>query len=346
MTIPTVTSRTILSGIQPTGDLNIGGYLGALRQWVAIQREYRCFFCIVDLHALTVRQDPEELRRRTRELAALYIACGIDPTHSVIFIQSHVPEHCELAWVLGTFTMMGELEKMTQFKDKAQRHKTNVNSGLFSYPVLMAADILLYQAGLVPVGADQKQHLELARNVAVRVNNAYNKPLFVVPEPYIPPTGARVMDLQSPTDKMSKSLPPAGRVGLLEPADAVLKKFRRAVTDLVGVVNYDPTNQPGVANLLNIYAAIRGGMPEERARDFEGKGYKELKDAVADSVIELCKPVQARYAEIVADPHELDNLLARGAEAAREVAATTLRNVYETIGLIAPVRRSTAAVVA
>lgn len=325
--------KTILSGIQPTGDINLGTYLGALRQWVTVQDDYRCFFCIVNLHALTVRQDPAELRQRSRELAALYLACGIDPARSVIFIQSHVPEHSELSWLLSTFTMMGELEKMTQFKDKSKRHQNNVNCGLFAYPVLMAADILLYQAALVPVGADQKQHLELTRNIAIRVNNAFNRPLFTVPEPYIPATGARVMDLQSPTDKMSKSLPPAGRLNLLDPPDDLRKKLRRAVTDALGVVRYNPEEQPGVANMLNILAAIRGGTPEERAADFDGKGYRELKEGVADAVIDLVTPIQARFREITQDQTALDVLLKQGADAAREVASRTLRDVHETLGL-------------
>jgi tryptophanyl-tRNA synthetase len=328
--------KIILSGIQPTGDMNLGNYLGALRQWGKVQDDYRCFFCIVDLHALTVRQEPNELRRRCRELAAVFMACGIDPEKSTIFIQSHVPQHSQLAWLLSTFTMMGELEKMTQFKDKANRHKQNVNAGLFSYPVLMAADILLYQAGLVPVGADQKQHLELARNIAVRFNNWIDREIFKVPDAYIPPTGARIMDLQHPEDKMSKSMPPSGTLPLLEDIKKLNKKIRRAVTDNEANVKFDPEKQPGVSNLLGILSAIRGGTPEERASDFEGMGYRELKEAVAEAVIETVTPIQERYTEIVEDKGRLDAILASGAQKAREVAQQTLDQAHDALGLVPP----------
>lgn len=325
--------QRVLSGVQPTAALHLGNYLGALRQWVTLQDEYDCFFCIVDLHAITVRQDPAELRRRTRELAALYIACGIDPERSVIFVQSHVPEHSELAWLLSTFTQFGELNKMTQFKDKSARHATNVNAGLFTYPVLMAADILLYQADAVPVGEDQKQHLELTRNVAQRFNNAFAKEVLTVPAPMIPRAGARIKDVQHPDRKMSKSEAPSGTLGLLDPLPELRNKVRRAVTDSEGVVRYDPENQAGLANLLNILAAIEGCEPESLVARFEGGGYAPVKEAVAEAVAGVVGPIQERFRELN-QRKVLDPILRAGAEKARAVASRTLRKVQKTVGLV------------
>jgi len=331
--------------------LHLGNYLGALRQWVKLQDEMECFFCVVDLHALTVRQEPAELRARCRELAAMYLACGIDSQKSVIFIQSHVPEHSQLNWLLSTFTYMGELEKMTQFKDKSKRHNENVNAGLFTYPVLMAADILLYDAARVPVGEDQKQHLELCRNIAIRMNNALRPPdatpvatgpgaatyssLFVVPEPMIPPTGARIMDLQNPDRKMSKSEQPAGTIYLTDAPDVIRKKCRRAVTDSLNNIAFDPVGQQGVANLLSIIAATNpdGMIPAAVAESFAGKGYGALKDACADAIIAALEPIQKRYAE-VNRPELLDPVLREGAARAREVAGETLDRVHDALGLL------------
>jgi tryptophanyl-tRNA synthetase len=325
--------KRVLSGVQPTSTIHLGNYLGALRQWVDLQDEYECFFCIVDLHAITVRQDPAELRRRTRELAALYIACGIDPEKSVIFIQSHVPEHSELAWLLSTFTQFGELNKMTQFKDKSRKHELNVNAGLFTYPVLMAADILLYQADAVPVGEDQKQHLELARNVAQRFNNAFGKAIFTVPDPLIPKAGARIKDLQHPDRKMSKSEGPAGTIGMLDSMAELRNKVRRAVTDSEGVVRYDPENQAGLANLLNILAAIERVDPESLVERFGDGGYAPVKEAVADAVAGVVAPIQERFKELN-QKSVLDPILKAGAEKARHVAHRTLAKAQKTLGFV------------
>jgi tryptophanyl-tRNA synthetase len=325
----------VLSGVQPTNALHLGNYLGAIRQWAKMQDDHDCFFCVVDLHAITVRQDPAELRRRSRELAALYIACGIDPEKSTIFLQSHVPEHCELQWILSTFTQFGELNKMTQFKDKAKKHKENVTAGLFTYPVLMAADILLYDADSVPVGHDQKQHLELTRNIAERFNNFYQKPAFVVPEPMIPREGARIMDLQHPDRKMSKSEEPKGTLGLLDPLAELKNKIKRAVTDSLGVVAANKEEQAGVANLLNILGAIEGKSAEDAAARFAGLGYGELKEAVVDAVVGVVGPIQERF-KALNDKKTLDPILAAGAERARRVAGRTLTRAKKAVGFVLP----------
>ncbi|MEC8379058.1 MAG: tryptophan--tRNA ligase [Myxococcota bacterium] len=329
----------VLSGIQPSGKLGIGNYLGALKNWVGMQDDYECIFLIVDLHALTVQQVPAELRHTCLSLAAQYIAAGIDPQKSTVVIQSHVPQHAELNWVLNTMTYMGELNRMTQFKDKSKRHNTNINAGLFTYPVLMAADILLYQAAAVPVGADQKQHLELARNLAQRFNQRYSD-TFVVPEPFIPKVGARIMSLQEPTKKMSKSDDNENNmVSLLDSPKVIEKKFKRAVTDSETVVKYDVENKPGVSNLLTIHSAFSGQSIESLENHFEGKMYGHLKVETAEVVIEGLKPIQKRYNELMADKATLEQILSDGAESATRSARKTLSKVYKKIGLVPPKRR-------
>lgn len=324
--------KSVLSGIQPSGGLTLGNYVGALRNWAAMQDEFNAYYCVVDLHAITVRQDPEALRRRTIETAALLLACGIEPACSTIFIQSHVHEHAELNWVLACNTYMGELNRMTQFKDKSSRHSDNINAGLYTYPVLMAADILLYRANLVPVGADQKQHLEVTRDIAIRFNNAYGD-TFVIPEPYIPKLGGRVMSLQEPEKKMSKSDEnPNAYIALLDKPEDIIKKCKRAVTDSESVIAYDEEQRPGVSNLLSIYCACAGVDLDAALQEFEGKGYGTLKSAVADSVIAVLEPLQKRYYHVLDDRAYLNDTLARGAEKAKETASKTLRRVYEAVG--------------
>lgn len=324
--------KTILSGIQPSGGLTLGNYIGALRSWATLQSEYDSYFCVVDLHAITVRQDPAVLRRRSIETMALLIACGIDPKQSTMFIQSHVSAHAELNWVLCCNTYMGELNRMTQFKDKSARHADNINAGLFSYPVLMASDILLYQANLVPVGADQKQHLEIARDIAERFNKAYGD-TFAIPDPYIPRVGGRVMSLQDPTKKMSKSDDnPNGFIALLDPKDVIVKKCKRAVTDSLGTITFNPEEQPGVSNLLSIYCSCTGIDMDQAVASFEGKGYGALKGAVADAVVALLEPIQAEYARVLEEKSYLNEIISTGAQKARETANKTLRTVYERVG--------------
>ncbi|WP_130471204.1 tryptophan--tRNA ligase [Candidatus Magnetaquicoccus inordinatus] len=325
---------TVFSGAQPTGQLTLGNYMGALRTWVRMQQDYSCIFCVVDLHALTVRQDPQQLRENIFELTALYLACGIDPERSIIFLQSHVPAHSELAWFLSTFTQMGELERMTQFKDKAQQHQQNINAALFTYPVLMAADILLYQTHKVPVGEDQKQHLELTRDVAIRFNGLYG-PVFRVPEPLIGNDGvARVKDLQEPSKKMSKSaLSELARVMLLDEPDAIVKKFKKAVTDTLGVIQYDEVNQPGVANLLNIWCAATGNSREQALSHFAHNQYGKLKMETAEAVNALLQPIRSRFLQLNSDRGQLQELLLRGAEQARAQARQTMDQVRSVLGL-------------
>lgn len=327
--------KRILSAAQPSGNLTLGNYLGALKNWADLQDDFDCVYCVADLHAITVRQDPAELRRRTLETLALYIACGIDPKKVIFFVQSHVPAHAELAWVLGCNTMFGEMSRMTQFKDKSRTHADNVNVGLFTYPVLMAADILLYQADLVPVGADQKQHIEIARDIAVRFNNNYS-PTFTVPEPYILSSSARIMSLAEPEKKMSKSDPNQNAsIFILDPKDEIIKKFRRAVTDSEACVAADPT-RPGIFNLVNIYAAATGKTSEEIEREFEGKGYGDFKTAVGEAVADLLAPVQARFREVLSDRAALDRILIDGAEKAGYLARKTLSKVYRKVGFYQP----------
>lgn len=334
----TASKPIVLSGAQPSGQLTIGNYLGALRQWDRMQDDYDCLYCIVDLHAITVRQEPAALRSASLDSLALYLACGIDPARSAVFMQSHVPEHSQLAWVLNCYTQFGELSRMTQFKDKSERHNNNVNAGLFTYPVLMAADILLYQANQVPVGHDQKQHLELARDVAMRFN-ALHGDVFTVPEPYIPPVAARVMSLQEPTKKMSKSDEnPWNFVGLLEEPKMISKKFKKAMTDSEDPprVYFDIDTKPGVANLLSILSGVTNKSVEALVQEYEGKMYGHLKTDVADAVIALLEPVQKRFAEIRQDQSVMNDVMRAGAANARQRAAATLAKVNEAVGFVLP----------
>ena len=326
--------KTIFSGIQPSGILTLGNYIGARRNWVSLQDsgEYDCIYCVVDLHALTVRQDPAALRRRCAETLALFIACGLDPEKNVMYCQSHVPAHSELSWLLGCFTYMGELQRMTQFKDKSQKHADNINAGLLTYPVLMAADILLYQSDLVPIGADQKQHLELARDIAIRMNNLYGG-LFTVPDGYFGKAGTRVMSLVDPTRKMSKSDEPNSYIAILDKPEEIRRKFRRAVTDSDGEIRVDRENKPGVTNLLDILSAVTGEGAQQIADRLSGKGYGALKDEVAEAVIAELAPVQARYSEILADKAYLEGVMQSGAERASHIAAKTMRKVHKKLGL-------------
>jgi len=324
--------RRIFSGAQPTGNVHLGNYLGALRNWVALQHEYESFFCIVNLHAVTVPQNPKVLAEKTRELARIYLAVGIDPEVSTVFVQSDVPEHAELTWLLNCIARMSELERMTQFKDKARKQEENVGVGLFDYPVLMAADILLYQTELVPVGEDQKQHLELTRDIAIRFNRDYGE-TFRVPEPFIPKVGARIMSLADPTKKMSKSdeESEAGCVMLLDDADAVRRKFKRAVTDSGTEIRFDPA-RPAINNLLTIYHLLTDKSPEEIEAHFSGSGYAKLKEELAEVTIEFLRPFQERVRAI--DDGKLDAILARGASRAQTIAKTTLDQAKVNMGLV------------
>lgn len=326
--------KIILSGIQSTGNLTLGNYLGAINNWIDMQEKYDCYYMIANLHTLTVRNNPEDLRQNTLNVLALYIAAGLDPEKNTIFIQSQVKAHSQLAWVLNCYTYMGELSRMTQFKDKSQKHADNINSGLFTYPVLMASDILLYQANMVPVGEDQKQHLEITRDIAERFNNLYGK-TFVVPEPYIAQTGARIMGLQDPTSKMSKSATNLNDVIFLKDApDEILKKFKKAVTDSEGVVRFDPESKPGISNLMLIYGAITGKTKEEVEQEFEGKGYGIFKTSVAEVVIDKLKPIQEKYNDLVKNPEYLEKIYKAGAEKASILADKTLEDVYRKIGMV------------
>ena len=327
----------VFSGAQPSGELTIGNYMGALRQWVQMQDDYHCIYCIVDLHAITVRQDPVALRKATLDTLALYLACGIDPQKSTIFVQSHVPEHAQLGWILNCYTYFGELSRMTQFKDKSARYEENINAGLFDYPVLMAADILLYQTTQVPVGEDQKQHLELSRDVASRFNALYGE-IFKVPEPFIPKSGARVMSLLEPTRKMSKSDDNRNNViGLLEDPKSVVKKIKRAMTDgdEPPVVRYDVKEKPGVSNLLDILSGVTGKPIAELEAEFAGQMYGHLKGAVADAVSQMLSELQARYHRYRNDEAFLDQVMRDGASKARAQAQETLKKVYEAVGFVA-----------
>ena len=330
----TAVKKTLLSGIQPSGDLHLGNYLGAVRNWAALPDEFNCFYFMADLHTLTVRQNPAELRRRSTTQLAQYIACGLDPEKNVLFLQSHVHEHAELGWILNCYTMFGELSRMTQFKDKCAKNADNINGGLFTYPSLMAADILLYQADYVPVGEDQKQHCELTRDIANRFNNLYGE-TFKVPEPYIPKVGARIMSLGNPTSKMSKS-DPTGCVFLMDSPEEISRKFKRAITDsdTERCVRYDPENKPGVANLMNIYASVTGKSFDEIESEFAGKGYGVFKPAVGDAVIETLRPIREEAERILADKAYLKQVYTDGAMKASSVARKTLRKVYKRVGLV------------
>lgn len=324
--------KILYSAVQPTNNLTIGNYIGAVSNWVNLQSQYDCVFAIANMHAITVRQNPAELRKNTLSLLALYIACGIDPQKCVLYLQSHVPAHAELAWVLNTFTYVGEMERMTQFKDKSAKHADNINMGLMDYPVLMAADILLYRADVVPVGVDQRQHLEITRDIAVRFNNIYS-PTFTVPEGLYMKVGAKIGDLLEPSKKMSKSAENAnGSVFLSDDRDTIMRKFRRAVTDSDACVKYDPENKPGVSNLLSIYSVFSGQSIEECERLFEGKGYGDFKLAVGEVVADKLAPIQTEQAKLLADKAYLDGVLKDGAERAARRANRTLSKVYKKIG--------------
>lgn len=328
------TKKVMLSGVQPSGDLHLGNYLGAIKNWVAQAEEFDCFYFMADLHTITVRQNPADLRRRTQEQLALYIASGLDPKRDTLFIQSHVHQHAELGWVLNCFTMFGELSRMTQFKDKSARNTENINGGLFTYPSLMAADILLYQPDFVPVGEDQKQHVELTRNIVQRFNSVYGE-VLKVPEPYIPKVGARIMSLNAPETKMSKSMP-EGCVFLMEKPEDILRKFKRAVTDsdTERCVRYAPEEKPGVSNLMTIYSAVTGKSFDEIEAEFEGRGYGAFKPAVGEAVVELLRPIQERAKHILADKAYLEGVYRAGAERAGHVAEKTLRKVYKKVGFL------------
>lgn len=327
--------KTILSGIQPSGILTLGNYLGALKNWVEIQDKYDCKFFIADLHAITVRQDPERLRANTKRTIMQYIACGINPDINTIFVQSHVHEHAELGWILNSITYMGELSRMTQFKDKSQKQK-NVGVGLFDYPVLMAADILLYSPDYVPVGQDQKQHLEITRDIAQRFNSTYGQEIFKIPEPFIPKTGARIMSLQDPTKKMSKSdTNPLGYISLLDDRDTIISKFKKAVTDSENTVRYSD-EQPGIKNLINIYSAITGKEPSEIEKEFEGAGYGKFKMAVAEVVADELGKIQEVYNKLNSPEYDsyLTDILENGAKKAQEIAQAKLKEVYNAVGFL------------
>ena len=329
-----IKKKSMLSGIQPSGDLHLGNYLGAVKNWGARADEFDCYYFMADLHTLTVRQDPKLLRRRSLEQLAQYIACGIDPEKNVLFLQSHVHEHAELGWILNCYTMFGELSRMTQFKDKCAKNADNINGGLFTYPSLMAADILLYQADYVPVGEDQRQHCELTRDIAVRFNNIYGE-TFKVPEAYVPKAGARVMGLGNPTSKMSKS-DPNGCVFLMEKPEDIARKFKRAITDsdTENCVHFDPANKPGVSNLMNIYSAVTGKSFDEIEREFDGQGYGVFKPAVGDAVIETLRPIREEATRLLADKAYLCSVYTEGAQKASYLAEKTLRKVYKKVGLV------------
>ncbi len=340
MSTPTDRRPRVLSGIQPTADsFHLGNYLGAVRQWVALQDDHDAFYFVPDLHAITVEHDPKTLAARTRNAAAQLLALGLDPDRCTLFVQSHVPEHAQLEWVLGCLTGMGEASRMIQFKDKSARHGADRTTvGLFTYPILQAADILLYQADRVPVGEDQRQHLELTRDLAQRFNSRFGE-TFVVPEPYIPVGAAKIQDLQDPTAKMSKSASsPGGIVELLDDPKVSAKKIRSAVTDTGREVRHDPQEKPGVSNLLVIYSALTGRKVAEIEGELAGRGYGDLKKELADVVVEFVSPLRERVRAYMDDPAELDRILARGAARAREVSAATLATVYDKIGFLPPAR--------
>jgi tryptophanyl-tRNA synthetase len=333
MTTDKTKKLTVLSGIQTSGELTIGGYIGAVQSWVKMQHEYDCLFMLADLHTLTVAQDPVLLRKRCYDFLALYIACGINPEHNILFAQSHVPEHTQLAWVLNCYTYMGELNRMTQFKDKSKQHAANINVGLFGYPVLMAADVLVYGAHCVPVGEDQKQHMELIRDLALRFNHQYGE-VFTVPEPYIPPQGARVMSLQEPTKKMSKSdSNPNSYIALLDDPDTVRHKLKRAVTDSGSGIRFDP-EKPGISNLLTLMSATTGQTISQLEESYQEVGYGQFKNDVAEAVVEHLKPIQLQYQALRQDENRLGQILKAGAEAARLRAQKIVKRVYERVGLI------------
>ncbi|HIU66686.1 MAG TPA: tryptophan--tRNA ligase [Candidatus Caccomorpha excrementavium] len=329
--------KTLFSGMQATGNLTLGNYLGALKNWVTLNEEYECFYCVVDEHSITIRQDPAELRRRARRLLMIYIAAGLDPEKNCLYYQSHVSGHAELAWILNCYTYIGELNRMTQFKDKAAKHSDNVNAGLFTYPVLMAADILLFQADVVPVGIDQKQHLELTRNIAERFNGIYGD-VFTIPEAYIGKVGAKIMSLQDPSKKMSKSDEnPNASIYLMDDPDTIIRKFKRAVTDSGNEIVYRE-DKPGIRNLMDIYGAAAGKSTEEIEREFDGRGYGEFKLAVGEAVVSVLRPLQDKVAQLEKDKAYLDGIIRANAEKANYYANKTLRKVQKKVGFPERVR--------
>ena len=328
--------KNLFSAVQPSGVPTIGNYVGAIKNFVDMQDEYNCIYSIADLHTLTVKQEPAKLRKATLELLALYIACGVDPEKCVLFIQSHVPEHAELTWILNTMTYPGELNRMTQFKDKSRSHADNINMGLMDYPVLMASDILLYNTAVVPVGADQKQHIELTRDLAIRFNNRYSD-TFVVPEPFIPKQGAKVMSLADPTKKMNKSDTNLNAfISMCDSTDVIISKFKKAVTDSDNKIVFDPENKGGISNLLTIYSVFTGESIENAVKYFEGKGYGEFKIKVGEAVAEGIKPITEKREQLIKDKAYLDSIIIKGAETAGRIAERTLRKVYRKVGLYRP----------
>lgn len=329
--------KVLFSGMQATGNLTLGNYMGALKNWVNLCDEYECFYGVMDLHSLTVRQNPAEFRKRARSLYALYIAAGLDPKKNCIYFQSHVSGHAELSWILSCFTYMGELNRMTQFKDKAAKHADNVNAGLFTYPVLMAADILLYQADVVPVGIDQKQHLEITRDIAERFNAIYGD-VFTIPEAYIGKQGAKIMSLQDPTKKMSKSDEnPNAHILLLDDSDSIIRKFKRAVTDSDNEIRY-AEEKPGISNLIDIYSLCTGKAVADVEKEFDGKGYGEFKLAVGEAVVSVLRPLQERYESLLGDKAYLDSMIKENAEKAQYFSNKTLRKVQKKVGLTERIR--------
>ncbi len=323
--------KSLFSGMQATGTLTLGNYLGALKNWVELEKEYECFYCVVDMHSITIRQDPAELRRRARALLTLYIAAGLDPEKNCIYYQSHVSAHAELSWILNCFTYMGELNRMTQFKDKAAKHSDNINAGLYTYPVLMAADILLFQSDVVPVGSDQKQHLEITRDIAERFNGIYGD-VFTIPEPYIGKQGARIMSLQDPDKKMSKSDEnPNASIYLMDDPDTIIRKFKRAVTDSDNEIRYSD-NKPGIKNLIDIYGVATGKTVAEVEKEFASSGYGDFKLAVGESVVSLLKPIQDKFEALQKDKGYIDGIIKANAEKANYYATKTLRKVQKKVG--------------
>lgn len=330
--------KVLYSGMQATGNLTLGNYLGALKNWISLNEEYECFYGVMDLHSLTVRQNPAEFRKRARALYTLYVAAGLDPEKSCIYFQSQVSAHAEMAWLLNCFTYMGELNRMTQFKDKSQKHADNINAGLYTYPVLMAADILLYQADVVPIGKDQMQHLEITRDIAQRVNSVYGD-IFTIPEAYLGKTGAKIMSLQDPAKKMSKSDENTNAsIYLMDDPDTIMRKFKRAVTDSDSEVRYAPEEKPGVSSLMDIYSAAAGKTKEEIEKEFSGKGYGDFKTAVGESVVAILKPLQDRMEELSRDKGYIDKCIKENGEKAQYFANKTLRKFQKKLGLTERIR--------
>lgn len=324
--------KVLFSGMQSTGKLTLGNYIGALKNWISIADDYLSFFSVVDQHSITIRRNPADLRSSCRNSLAIYIASGLDPEKHCLYYQSHVPAHAQLAWILNCYTYLGELNRMTQFKDKSASHADNINAGLFTYPSLMAADILLYQADIVPVGVDQKQHLEITRTIANRFNNLYGD-VFTIPEPYIPKVGAKVMSLQEPSRKMSKSDEnPNATVYILDDKDSIIRKFKKAITDSEAIIKYDVEKKPGVSNLIEIYSIATGKAYAEIEKDFDNKGYGDFKTAVGEAVYSMLAPLQKRFTELIADKQYLDNIIKINAEKANYYAIKTLRKVEKKIG--------------